>query len=128
MKSNVSVLITLKELRTSLLQDLKKLDKAIEELEPKTLAEIDKIANEGTIGIHQFKKMKSDDEKIIFAIQNLGKAGIEAIIKYLVILGEEREVKKLTAIVKASLLNLIGLRLVEEEIKNRKSEYKIKRK
>lgn len=95
MKADLKILKHLLKIRESLVRDIEQIDLAIAEIEPNQFIELDKLANEETLGIHEFKNCKNMYDKIQFALSRMGRANISDMVKFLKIVGETMDEEKL---------------------------------
>lgn len=112
MEAELKILRHLLKIRESLLRDIDQIDLAIAEIEPSQFNMLDKVANEETLGVHEYKYCKTLFDKIQFALKRMGKANVNDMVKFLKMLGEKTDDEQLRY-------------LLYQELKLAKSELKV---
>lgn len=123
MNAEVKYLVKLKEIKASLLKEVRELDLTINQISSKNSVNLNYIANQETIGIFDYKLCASEEEKVSFALNRLGRSDLETIAKFLIILGENKKNSSVSKLVEIGIQILMEKNLLREVIINNKRNF-----
>ncbi len=122
------VLKQLRQLRTSLQQDLARVEKAIEAISSSRPDLHQTFSNEETLGVHEYKALGGVNDKIIFALKRLGPSDAPTIVKFLFMLGETGDTSDWVGKIEGALVKMTNERILIADERTMPVIYHIMRK